>query len=193
MYFDISVLSVTHVYNLRVCRHQYAGARHQQERDGHGQSTAARLSRERQRWVLQRYSFGYEQVARKRVKSAVSFLSRLLNPSNSSAKFFLLPYSLLHEQIDRTHGWCSLWRKLNGDRESLLTAWPLDRPENWLGWVNEAQTDAELEALRKCVNRSTPYGSENWTAQIAAALGLKYTLQARGRPRKVVGLTDTQM
>ena len=83
--------------------------------------------------------------------------------------------------------------KAQRDRESLLTAWPLDRPENWLGWVNEAQTDAELEALRKCVNRGTPYGSENWTAQIAAALGLKYTLQARGRPRKVVGLTDTQM
>jgi hypothetical protein len=143
--------------------------------------------------VLQRYSFGYEQVARKRVKSAVSFLSRLFNPWNSSAKFFLLPYSLLHEQIDRAHRWCSLCRKLNGDHESLLTAWPLDRPENWLGWVNEAQTDAEVEALRKCVNRGTPYGSENWTAQIAAALGLKYTLQTRGRHRKGVGLTDTQM
>jgi putative transposase len=88
--------------------------------------------------------------------------------------------------------WCSLWRKLNGDRESLLSAWPLDRPEDWVGWVNESQTDAEVEALRRCVNRGAPYGSENWTNQIAAALGLKYTLQPRGRPRKVAGLTDTQ-
>ena len=88
--------------------------------------------------------------------------------------------------------WCSLWRKLNGDRESLLTAWPLDRPEDWVGWVNEAQTDAEVEALRKCVNRGTLYGSQNWTTQIVAALELRYTLQPRGRPRKIVGLTDTQ-
>ena len=26
--------------------------------------------------------------------------------------------------------WCSLWRKLNVDRESLLSTWPLERPEN---------------------------------------------------------------
>jgi hypothetical protein len=32
---------------------------------------------------------------------------------------------------------CSLWRKLNDDRESLLSAWPLDGPENWVDWVNE--------------------------------------------------------
>jgi REP-associated tyrosine transposase len=88
--------------------------------------------------------------------------------------------------------WCSLWRKLNGDRDSLLSASPLDTPEDWVNWVNEPQTQAEVQALRRCVNRGTPYGSENWTTQIAAALGLKYTLQPRGRPRKVVGLTDTQ-
>lgn len=88
--------------------------------------------------------------------------------------------------------WCSLWRTLNGDRESLLSAWPLDRPENWVDWVNRTQTDNEVAALRRCVNRGTPYGSENWKNQIAATLGLKYTLQPRGRPRKVVGLTNTQ-
>jgi putative transposase len=88
--------------------------------------------------------------------------------------------------------WRSLWRKLNGDRESLLSTWPLERPENWLNWVNGAQNDAELDALRRCVNRGTPYGSENWTTQIAAALRLKYALQPRGRPRKVTSLTTAQ-
>jgi hypothetical protein len=47
---------------------------------------------------------------------------------------------------------------LNGNRESLLSAWPLDRPEDWVGVVNEAQTDAEVEALRRRVNRDMPYG-----------------------------------
>jgi putative transposase len=88
--------------------------------------------------------------------------------------------------------WCSLWRKVHGDRESLLNDWPVDKPADWVEWVNAAQNDAEIEALRKCVNRGTPYGTETWKTQIAASLGLKYTLQPRGRPRKVVGLADTQ-
>jgi hypothetical protein len=55
----------------------------------------------------------------------------------------------------------------------------------------EAQADAEVEALRRCVHRGTPYGSENWTTLIVAALGLRCTLHPRGRPRKLVGLADT--
>jgi putative transposase len=55
--------------------------------------------------------------------------------------------------------WCNLWRRLNGDRESLLSRWPVDTPTNWVDRVNAAQTAAELEALRNSVNRGTPYGS----------------------------------
>jgi len=49
--------------------------------------------------------------------------------------------------------WCSLWRRLNADRESLLSSWPLDAPAGWIDWVNGAQTAGELHALRKSVNR----------------------------------------
>ena len=96
--------------------------------------------------------------------------------------------------VDKEQDWrcCSLWRRVHGDRESLLGHWPFDRPAEWVEWVNAAQTEAEIEALRRCVNRGTPYSSENWKTQIAAALGLQYTLQPRGRPRKVMGLTNTQ-
>jgi putative transposase len=82
--------------------------------------------------------------------------------------------------------WCSLWRKLNGDRKSLMSAWPLGRPENWVDWVNGAQTEAEIDALRKCVNRGTPYSSETWKTRIANALGLESSLQSRGRRKKAV-------
>jgi hypothetical protein len=47
-----------------------------------------------------------------------------------------------------------------------------------------------IEALRKCVNRGTPYGSETWKTQIAATLGLKSTLHPRGRPRKAIGVNE---
>ncbi len=80
--------------------------------------------------------------------------------------------------------WCSLWRRINGDKESLLCEWPIDMPSNWVGWVNEAQTVAEVKALRSSVNRGTPYGSEEWTMRMAKMFGLEFTLHPRGRPRK---------
>jgi len=46
------------------------------------------------------------------------------------------------------------------DRESLLSDRPFDMPTGWIEWVNAAQTEIEIEALRKRVNRETPYGTE---------------------------------
>jgi putative transposase len=36
--------------------------------------------------------------------------------------------------------WCSLSRRVHGDRESLLSDWPFDMPADWVEWVN-AGTD----------------------------------------------------
>jgi len=51
-------------------------------------------------------------------------------------------------------------------------------------YVNAPQTEAELEAIRRCLRRGSPYGSAVWTEQTAKQLGLQSTLRARGRPRK---------
>ena len=50
--------------------------------------------------------------------------------------------------------------------------------------MNEPQTEAEVEAIRRSVIRGTPYGSEEWATQSAARLQLKHTLRPRGRPKK---------
>lgn len=81
--------------------------------------------------------------------------------------------------------WCSLWRRLNGDKESLLSTWPMEVPTDWISRVNEAQSPAEVEALRNSVNRGTPYGTEAWTIRMAKMFGLEFTLQPRGRPRRI--------
>lgn len=60
--------------------------------------------------------------------------------------------------------WCSLWRRIQGtstDR-AMLAEWPAQIGENWLDYVNQPQTDAELTAIRKCVAKGTPYGSKEW-------------------------------
>jgi hypothetical protein len=83
-----------------------------------------------------------------------------------------------------------LWPKNDGDLAAFmqqltnLADWPLPRPANWTEIVNRPQSEAELEVLRKCVNRGRPLGDENWTALTARMLGIEFTLRTRGRPRQ---------
>jgi putative transposase len=80
--------------------------------------------------------------------------------------------------------WCSapLWQAQ--ERPPWLVAGPVARPSDWLAWVNGALTEAELEALRRSVNRGAPFGGAAWSANTAKRLGLESTLRPRGRPRQ---------
>ena len=82
--------------------------------------------------------------------------------------------------------WSSLWRREHGtvDQRRWLSAWPLRQPRRWVELVNQPQTAAELESLRRCVVRGQPFGSSSWIEQTAKQLGLESTLRTRGRPRK---------
>jgi putative transposase len=65
-----------------------------------------------------------------------------------------------------------------------LSNWPVARPRDWLPWVNAPQTERELEAIRVAVARGRPFGADKWQRRVAKRLGLEFTLQPRGRPRK---------
>ncbi len=82
--------------------------------------------------------------------------------------------------------WGSAWRRLHGKpkQKKLLATWPLRRPRGWLDHVNQPQTEAELRSLRQCVQRGTPFGTDNWVNSSVARLGLEFTIRPRGRPRK---------
>jgi putative transposase len=81
--------------------------------------------------------------------------------------------------------WCSLWHRTYGmHRESnWIAGWPMERPRNWLEWVNEPHSQSELEALRRSVQRGSPYGADTWVQTTAQRLGLVVTLRPRGRPQ----------
>ena len=88
--------------------------------------------------------------------------------------------------------WSSLGRREREEQEShsLLSDWPVERPADWLELVNQPQSPVELEAVRRSVTRSAPYGSAAWQAHTARRLGLESTLHPCGRPRKL-GLQKT--
>jgi putative transposase len=68
-------------------------------------------------------------------------------------------------------------------KPAFLVEGPMKRPADWVSRVNRAETGAELEALRACVHRGRPYGSEVWQVRTAKRLGLGATLRPIGRPR----------
>jgi putative transposase len=62
--------------------------------------------------------------------------------------------------------------------------WPVSRPADWLEWVNEPLSNAEIAGLRTSVNRGRPFGDTDWVAKTAKQLNLGNTIRERGRPRK---------
>jgi putative transposase len=136
------------------------------------------------RWQLHRGRVGYGHVYQSRFKSF---------PVETDEHFYqVLRYverNALRAQLVETAEawrWCSLWRRLQGtaEQKAMLSHWPVPRPRDWAKWVNEPQTKAEVEAIRRAVRRGQPYGSPEWVEQTARQLGLESTLRAPHRPRK---------
>ena len=85
--------------------------------------------------------------------------------------------------VDSAEKW--LWSSLGPNRiDRADDCLPVALPENWLDWVNEPQTPAELEAIRESLARSRPFGAPDWQKNIAAQLGLGDSLRPLGRPAK---------
>ncbi len=86
--------------------------------------------------------------------------------------------------------WSSLWRRQHGEG-GWLAEWPTPRPRLWLDFVNNTETEAEVAALRKCIKRGSPFGSEDWTKAAVKDLRLESSLRPRGRPKKDSKRTKT--
>ena len=84
--------------------------------------------------------------------------------------------------------WGSLWRRARGSPQEpfLLSDWPLSRPRSWLQYVNQPQSEAELAAIRRSLQRGQPFGGDDWVRRTAQRLGLQSTLRPRGRPKKEI-------
>jgi len=82
--------------------------------------------------------------------------------------------------------WGSLWSQVRGKTEPApcVDPWPVARPSDWLAYVNQAAQTTEVNTLRRCTQRGSPYGDEAWVGNVADQLGLESTLRPRGRPAK---------
>jgi putative transposase len=98
--------------------------------------------------------------------------------------------------VPRARDWP--WSSLGCERgvlSELLDPWPVDRPRNWAAVVNRPLAEAERQRIVDSLERGRPLGSDAWSRRMAARLGLQYTLNPRGRPRKpatkITEITET--
>jgi putative transposase len=86
--------------------------------------------------------------------------------------------------VRRAEDW--RWSSAAPAREGLplRTAGPVNHLADWLAYVNEPQTEAEVEQLPECIRRRRPFGEDQRTHQTAGKMGLPASLRPRGRPPK---------
>ncbi len=82
--------------------------------------------------------------------------------------------------------WSSLHTRTRNCNSITLAESPVPLAPDWAAWVNRAQSEAELDKLRQCVNRGRPYGGYMWVQKTVAELGLQSSLREPGRPKKLI-------
>ncbi|MCY2962918.1 MAG: hypothetical protein NT069_04570 [Planctomycetota bacterium] len=50
-------------------------------------------------------------------------------------------------------------------------------------WVNKADTEAELSALRHCIQRGLPFGNDRWVSSSSSSSAVRLCLKSATRPR----------
>ena len=137
-----------------------------------------------QRWHAHRHSTGSGHVYQGRVKSFPVQDDDHFYTAGRYVERNVVRANLVPHAEDWRWGSLHRWRHGTRKERSLLSPWPLPRQHRWLDHVNAAQNEAELSALRHCVQRGCPFGDPSWSDQMVRRLGLESTLRPRGRPKK---------
>lgn len=137
-----------------------------------------------QRWHSQHKSVGTGHLYQGRYKSFIVEKEKYLWQLCRYVERNPLRANLAKEAKDWT--WSSYWRRELGNekQKKLLSAWPVQMPEDYKQWLEAKENDEELQTIRHCVNKGKPFGSFDWIAKMVDTFKLKSTLSNPGRPRK---------
>lgn len=155
------------------------------EEDGQLAAFLQRLSvTHARRWQEHRGRVGYGHVYQSRYKSFPVQTEDYFYQVARYVERNALRASLVERAEDWR--WSSLWRREHGTPEQQLrfADWPV--PRNWKQLVNDPQTESEVAAIRRAVQRGRPFGDAAWACRTAKQLGLESTLRAPHRPRKQI-------
>ena len=94
--------------------------------------------------------------------------------------------------VDRAEQWRwgSGGQRHSGGGMVPLSGWPVERPAEWVRWVNEPETEGELTAVRRSIIKGQPFGSVGWIEQMVTTWQLFSTVRGRGRPKRELELVQ---
>lgn len=140
------------------------------------------------RWRASHRTVGYGPLYQGRFKA---FPVQPDGPSLRSVCRYVERNALTAGLVRRAEAWRwgSLYVREQGSepQRELLSEWPEPIPSGWRQRVNAPLTGREKELMKKCLERSQPFGEEAWIARTVAKLGLEHTLRREGRPEKPKG------
>jgi len=80
--------------------------------------------------------------------------------------------------------WSSARERIYRSKDRVIDNSPVYIPENWKSYVDKPLTAQELEDIRLCVNRQSPYGKAKWKKEVCKKYGMEQSLRPQGRPKK---------
>jgi putative transposase len=130
-----------------------------------------------QRWHQHRHTVGDGHVYQGRFKSF---------PVETNEYFFTVCRYVERNPVraglaERAEQW--RWSSAGTRGAVPLQEWPMERPTEWLPWVNEGETNEQLNAVRRSVIKGQPYGTAPWVERDGDAVELGCDL-ARTRTAK---------
>ncbi len=86
--------------------------------------------------------------------------------------------------------WSAMWHRTNKtNRNNNLPhfQWPVDMPKDWQVLVNQVLQEKEIAEIKRAIEKNRPLGEVEWMMKTSLSLGLKSTMNGRGRPRRMRG------
>jgi len=80
--------------------------------------------------------------------------------------------------------WSSVRERIYRPKNKIIDESPVFIPEKWKSYVDKPLTSQELEKIRLCMNRQSPFGNSKWKKYICKKYGSEQSIRPRGRPKK---------
>jgi putative transposase len=81
--------------------------------------------------------------------------------------------------------WGSAWRRNHGlvQQQTLIDNAPVPIPKDYERWIDVADRETDLGALREAVQKGKPFGNDSWVDRMVNKHSLGSTLRNPGRPK----------
>ncbi len=81
--------------------------------------------------------------------------------------------------------WSSIYSREHGsvEQKKMLSEWPVNMPKDYLSLVNQNQDAGEEKFIENSIEKSNPYGDNDWVKKVVKKFGLEQTLRGVGRPK----------